>query len=78
MIKVRKPSRRDGARPDRVAPLAAANPARAAGTKPLHGIMPILTSLTRRRPIDFEDLVTEMKFYDSRRIGPPCLQGRAM
>src|SRR5882724_3862323 len=70
MIKVRKPSRRDALGLIGAAPLAAANPARAAGTKPLHGIMPIVTTpYTPSGAIDFEDLATEMKFYD--RIG--CL-----
>ena len=65
-----KPTRRDALGLLGAAPLAAAGPARAAQTKPLRGIMPIVTTpYTPSGAIDFEDLATEMKFYD--RIG--CL-----
>jgi dihydrodipicolinate synthase/N-acetylneuraminate lyase len=69
-VQLRKPTRRDAMGLLSVAPLAVAGPARAAGGKPLQGIMPIVTTpYTPSGAIDFEDLASEMRFFD--RIG--CL-----
>ena len=68
MTQIWKLTRRKALRLLGAAPLATAAPARAVGAKPLHGIMPIVTTpYTPSGAIDFDDLASEMKFYD--RIG---------